>query len=101
MQIKNTSASLVEVLANASDLAHSILKEASQQARIPVPISELPAELSKRMSDYDLSPALIAAQSGVSVNTVKKALSDPENMKVITLTKIIGPLGLSLCFERQ
>ena len=101
MDIQNPSQALIEHLKEASHLAESIMKSAQQSTQVPVPLRELPAEIQRRMDEYDLSITLLAEQSDVAINTVKKAINNPQTMKIATLEKVIAPLGLSLCFARQ
>lgn len=101
MKIKNTSQALTKTLAEASELAESLQKQIDQATETPVPLSELASEIERRMREYDVSITMLTEQSGVAKNTVMKALNDPYSMGVATLTKVIEPLGLSLCFKRQ
>lgn len=101
MDIQNPSQALIEHLKEASHLAESIMKSAQQRTQVPVPLRELASEIQQRMDEYNLSITLLAEQSDVAINTVKKAITSPETMKIVTLEKVIEPLGLSLCFARQ
>ncbi|MEJ2044790.1 MAG: hypothetical protein P8X74_00275 [Reinekea sp.] len=101
MEVKNTAKALVETLATANELAGMLEAAYGQMAKVPVPLDALPGEIQRRLDEYDLSISLLSEQSGVAINTVKKAITNPETMKIVTLQKVIEPLGMSLCFERR
>lgn len=101
VEIKNASKTLVETLNAALGIAGNIDKACSQMTQVPVPLSELPEEINRRLNEYDLTLKLLSEQSGVAINSVRRAITNPESMRLATLQKVIEPLGLSLCFEKQ
>jgi DNA-binding phage protein len=100
MSINHISEALIKSLEDSAVLANDLAMSV-KTANVPVSIEELGGQIKEIIDNHDLSLDLIAAQAGVSKNSIYRAMRDPMTMRLETLQSVINPLGLTLCFAKR